>query len=242
MTARIALFRSRGDAAGSAVRLRRLGLSVACLPAIEVTPLGFTPARARYDAVVATSARAFLNDAASDKTIPLYVVGVRTARAAKARGWRLAAPPAPDAAGLNGTIKTRLAPGASVLYLAGRDRKSALESALAGFCVVEVVEAYAAIARDAWRPGEVRALASCVAALHYSRRSAALAAILAQKAGLAAHFLTMRHICLSRDVAEPLEALGAARVFVADALDERALFATLSRALRGFSSRKASRI
>jgi uroporphyrinogen-III synthase len=85
-------------------------------------------------------------------------------------------------------------------------------------------------------------LASCVAALHYSRRSAGLAARLAQKAGIGGHFLAMRHICLSADVAEPLETLGAARVSVAEALEEPALFATLSRALRGFPSCKASRI
>jgi uroporphyrinogen-III synthase len=242
MKAKVALFRAREEAAGSAARLRRLGLSVATLPAIETAPLQFAPARARYDAVIGTSAKSFLNDAFGDKTIPLYVVGARTAHAAEALGWRLAAPFAPDAARLIGTLKACLEPGASVLYFAGRERKNALESALSEFCAVEVVETYVAEAREAWRPSEARALASCAAALHYSRRSAEVAALLARKAGLAAHFLSMRHICLSGDVAEPLEALGAVRVFVADAPDEPALFATLNRALRGFPYRKASRI
>ena len=107
---------------------------------------------------------------------PLYVVGARTARAAEARGWRLAAPPAPDAARLAETLRRELPPGASVLYLAGRDRKPALEAALGGFCALEVAEAYVAEARASWRPPEIRALASCAAALHYSRRSAVLAA------------------------------------------------------------------
>jgi uroporphyrinogen-III synthase len=242
MTVRVALFRAREDAAGSAARLRRLGLSVACLSAIETSPLPFKPARARYDAVVASSAKAFLSDAPSDRTSPLYVVGARTARAAEARGWRLASPPAPNAALLIETLKSRLGPRANVLFLAGRDRKSVLETELSGSCVLEVVEAYVADAREAWRPAEARALASCEAALHYSRRSAAQAARLAQASGLAQHFLAMRHICLSRDVAEPLETIGAAHILVAETPDEPALLATLSDALHGFPSRRASRI
>ncbi len=242
MSARVALFRAHDDAAGSASRLRRLGHSVACIPAIETAPHAFTPGKARYAAVVASSAKAFLSNAPSDKTSPLYVVGARTARAAEARGWRLAAPPASNAAQLIATLESRLASGANVLYLAGRDRKGALEARLAGTCVLEVVQAYAAEAREAWRPAEVKALASCVAALHYSRRSAALAAGLAQASGIAEHFLAMRHVCLSRDVAEPLQAIGAAHVLVAEAPEESALFAALGRALRGFQSRGASRI
>ena len=46
----------------------------------------------------------------------------------------------------------------------------------------------------------------------------------------------MAHICLSEDVAEPLKAIGAAQLFVADAPDEAALLATLSHAARVFPS------
>jgi uroporphyrinogen-III synthase len=242
MTASVALFRARDDAAGSAARLRRLGHSVVCIPAIETAPLGFTPSKTRYAAVVASSAKAFLSGAPSDKTSPLYVVGARTARAAKARGWGLAAPAAPNAARLVEMLERRLAKGANVLYLAGRDRKGALEAGLAGTCVLEVVETYAAESREVWRPAEVRALMTCAAALHYSRRSAALTAQLAHASGVAGHFLAMRHVCLSRDVAEPLRAIGAAQILVAEAPEEKALFAALQRALRGFPSRWASRI
>ena len=63
MTARVALFRARGDAAASASRLRRLGFSVACLPAIEIRTKPVRPQRSQYDAVVATSDKAFLTDA-----------------------------------------------------------------------------------------------------------------------------------------------------------------------------------
>jgi len=226
---RVALFRARADAARSARRLSALGFSVACLPVIEARAIPFQALRPRYDAVVATSAKAFLADAPIDRAAHAFVVGLETARAAEARGLKLAAPPAPDAERLIETIKSRLPPGSHVLYLAGRDRKRALEDALAGSYALEVVETYAAEARERWRPGEVRAVASCVAALHYSRRSAALAARLADEAGVAARFRALRHVCLSRDAAEPMISLGA-DVIVAEAPDEPSLLAALRKA------------
>src|SRR5579871_1702338 len=206
MTVRVALFRAREDAVASAARLRRLGFSVACLPAIEIKAQAARSMRSRYDAVVATSGKAFLADWPSDRSPPLYVVGVRTGRAAKARGWRLASLPAPDAARLTETLRGALRPGASVLYLAGRDRKGTIEAGFESAFALEIVETYAAEAREAWSPRETRALASCDAALHYSRRSAGIAAALAKASGAEPRFLELEHVCLSRDVAEPVEA------------------------------------
>ena len=242
MTDRVALFRARQDARVSAARLRRLGFAVACLPAIVIRPQAVRPRQSRYDAVVATSDKAFLGDGPCDKSSPLYVVGARTGRAAQARGWRLAAPPAPHAAELIERLTSALWSNASVLYLAGRDRKGAIEAALSGIFSLETVEAYVAEARSSWRPREARALASCVAALHYSRRSAALAAQLAKVSGEAERFRELRHFCLSGDVAEPLKALGAARVAVGETPDEAGLFHLLSGDLRGFPSFGTSRI
>ena len=242
MTARVALFRAREDALASGARLRRLGFSVACLPAIEIKAEAARPMRSRYDAVVATSGKAFMGDWPSDRSLPLYVVGARTGRAAKSRGWRLASPPAPDAASLTETLRGALRPGASVLYLAGRDRKGTIEAGIESAFAVEIVKTYAAEAREAWSRAETRALASCDAALHYSRRSAGLAAALAKSAGAGPHFLGLQHVCLSRDVAEPLEAAGATRVAIAETPDEAGLFRALCRSLDGFPSFGASRI
>jgi uroporphyrinogen-III synthase len=239
---RVALFRAREDAAGSAARLRRLGFSVACLPVMEVAPLAFAPHRRRYDAVIATSGKAFLEDAPVDRASPLYVVGARTGRAAESRGWRLAAPPAPDSARLIETLKRTIPPAAAVLYLAGRDRKPALEAALGSPPELEIVEVYAAEARNCWRPAEIRALAACAFALHFSRRSASLAAELAERAGAGGHFRRIRHVCLSEDVAKPLRAVGAAEIRIADRPEEAALFATLIGASAVFPSSGASRI
>src|SRR5262249_35591153 len=149
-----------------------------------------------------SSDKAFLSAPPLDKRSALYVVGARTGRAAEARGWRLASPPAREAGELITTLIGALRPEASVLYLAGRDRKEAVEVALAERFKLEVAETYAAEAREAWRPSEARALARCVAALHYSHRSAGLAAALANTAGATACFLNLKHVCLSRDVAE----------------------------------------
>ncbi len=237
---RVALFRAPEDAEGSAARLGRLGFVVARLPVMMVAPLDVSPKRRRYDAVIATSDKAFLADAPVDRASPLFVVGVRTARAAEQRGWRLAAPPEPDSAALIERLEQTLPRGAAVLYLAGRDRKPAIEAALAGPHALEVVDAYAAEARKRWSPAEIRALAECAVALHYSRRSAAIAAALAETAGEAARFRQMTHICLSEDVAKPLEAFGASHIRTAARPDEDRLFTTLIHAGAVFPPRGAS--
>ncbi|HEY6734519.1 MAG TPA: uroporphyrinogen-III synthase [Roseiarcus sp.] len=239
---RIALFREREDANASAARLRRFGFAAVCLPVIEIRIEAVRPRRSHYDAVVATSDKAFHADGASDTSSPLYVVGARTGRAADARGWRLASPPARKADELVRTLAGVLKAGASLLYLAGRDRKEVIEAALSGAFDVEIVEAYAAEARAAWRQSEARSLASCVAALHYSRRSAGLAAALAKTAGVEGCFLKLNHVCISRDVAEPLQALGASSVAIAETPDEVGLFRRLRQELGGFPSLGSSRI
>jgi uroporphyrinogen-III synthase len=239
---RIALFRERGDANASAARLRRFGFSVVRLPVIEIRTTPVRPRQSHYDAVVATSDKAFHADGASDTSSPLYVVGARTGRAAEARGWRLSSPPAREADELVRTLAGVLKAGASVLYLAGRDRKEVIEAALAERFELEVAETYAAEARAAWRPTEARSLASCLAALHYSRRSAGLAATLAKTAGVEACFLELKHVCMSRDVAAPLQAIGANRVAIAETPDEAGLFRRLGEGLSGFPSLGPSRI
>ena len=222
--------------------MRRFGFSVVCLPVVEIRTRPVQPRRSHYDAVVATSDKAFHADGPPDTSSPLYVVGARTGRAAEARGWRLASPSARDADELVRTLAGALKPEASVLYLAGRDRKEVIEAALAEKVELEVVETYAAEVRVAWRPAEARSLASCVAALHYSRRSAGLAAALAKTAGVEGCFLNLNHVCISRDVAEPLQALGASSVAIAETPDEVGLFRRLRQQLGGFPSLGSSRI
>ena len=116
------------------------------------------------------------------------------------------------------------------------DRKPTLEAALAAAgLAVQTIELYAAEARQAWSASETRAVAACDGALHYSRRTAALALALAAQAGLGERFRALCHVCLSADVAEPLAADGAKRIVVASAPDETHLLAALERAYESSS-------
>jgi uroporphyrinogen-III synthase len=241
-TPRIALFRARDDAAQTAARLNRLGFTVASLPAFDVVPLPVAPKRPRYGAMLATSAHAFLADFPIDRSTPLFVAGARTGDAAERRGFRLAAPPARDSKALAEGIVSVLPAGADLLYVAGRNRKPALETALGGAYALEVVEAYVAEARTSWGVEEVCALQGSAAALHFSRRSAALAAALSEAGGVGEAFRAMIHICLSDDVAAPLKAAGVGIVQVAEKPDEAALVAALIAVQPVFSSRSRSRI
>jgi len=238
---RVALFRAREDAERTAERLRRLGFSAAILPVVEFVALPADMPEGEFDAVVATSARAFMPEARAFPDAPLYVAGAQTARAATSRGLTPAAPPAPDAGRLIATLGARLPPRARLLYLAGRDRKPTLETALKPRFPLTIMEIYEARARAAWSPSEARALASCFAALHYSRRSAALAARLANRTGAKEDFLRLNHICLSADVAAALAAVGAA-VKVAKSPNEPSLLEALSGARPMFPSHGPSHI
>ena len=235
MIRRIALMRAEDDAQATAAELVARGFEAVIAPAIEIRALPAAPPEGPFDGLVASSPHAIraLREAyrARLATIPFHVVGARAARAAGKAGLALAGEPAVDAAALAERLKRTLPAGAGLLYLAGRDRKPALEAALAaaGF-FIEVVELYAAEARAAWSAREAGAVAASDGALHYSRRSAALAVGLAERAGLARRFRALLHVCLSADVAEPLVAAGAERIVVAAAPDEAHLLAALERA------------
>jgi len=235
MIRRIALMRAEDDAEATAAELAAHGFEAAIAPAIAIRALPAALPEGRFDALVATSPRAIRALGALDRarlaTVPLHVVGARAAHVGREFGLALAGEPAPDAAALAERLARTLAPGASLLYLAGRDRKPMLEAALAATgLVVQTVELYAAEAREAWSAHETEAVAACDGALHYSRRTAALAVGLAARAGLAERFRALLHVCLSADVAEPLATAGAARIVVAAAPDEANVLAALERA------------
>ncbi len=237
--------RARDDAARSAARLSARGFNATFAPVIEIRVTGALPPSGPFDAVVATSAKAIALIApaaqAAIASLPLYVVGEQTAKAAWKAGMAVAADPAPDVAALIATLLRRLPPHSRLLYLAGRERKSALETALSeGGHLTTPVEVYAAEARAAWSADEARAVAGSAAALHYSRRAAALAVELAQGAGLAEPFRALLHVCLSPDAASPLRAWGAPRVVCAAEPIEAQLIDALERALAASNGNRAA--
>jgi uroporphyrinogen-III synthase len=245
MTKTVALFRAREDASASARKIRGMGFGVALLPATSVVRLAVEPPAGRFDAAIATSAKALVALPSGFERffgMPLFVVGMRTARAARKRGWPAAPPIAPDAASLIATLRSRLPSGAKLIYLAGRDRGIENDAALRAAFDLELIELYAAQARKSWPRLRAQALAACFAALHYSPRSAAIAAELAEAAGRGRDFYGLVHVCLSADVAAPLRAAGVERIEIADRPDEAALLAALERAARRFRFPAASPI
>ena len=204
-----ALFRAEEDAADSAARLAALGISAVIAPAFEAAALPALPPPGPFDAVIATSAKAFelagpLTLAAA-QDLEAYVVGEKTLAAAERAGLRVHAPALPDAAALAQKLVDAFAAPARLFYLAGRDRKSDLERALAAAGLsLATLEVYEMRARQQWREDEIETVARAEAALHYSRRSAEVSLALALKAGLGALWRNIAHIAISRDAAAPL--------------------------------------
>lgn len=236
LSLRVALMRPRAEAERSAALLRARGFEAVIAPVIEIDATGAEPPDEAFDAALATSANAFcfLSPAARARLqgIALYVVGERTAAAAREIGLGPAAGICADAAALAASLAGRLLRPARLLYLAGRDRKHDLERALraAGHEVL-AVEVYVAAAR-AWSAAEAAAVANCGAALHYSRRSAELTVALCQRAGLSEYLLATLHGCISADAAAPLRSIGAGRIVVASGAQESMLIDALSSAAK----------
>ncbi len=235
-TPAVALFRAREDAEPSAARLAARGFSAVIAPVIELHGTDPAPPVGPFDFAIATSGKAFVFGSeavlAATRGLPLYVIGEKTAAAARARG---ASPVGDAAADLAELIPRLQGISGRALYLAGLDRKPDLEAALGDRVTALVV--YEARARDGWSAEEARAVAGASAALHYSERGATLAARFAESAGIAAAFRYGPHVCLSRQVAGPLAAFGAARVLWPQTANEEAAFDTLESALADYGAK-----
>ncbi|HMN71152.1 MAG TPA: uroporphyrinogen-III synthase [Rhodoblastus sp.] len=208
---KVLIVRAAQDARRTAARLAAAGRQAIVAPVLDIANLDFAPPVGVFDAILATSAHAFekVDSLAPFRAVPLFVVGARTAEAARAAGF-----PAPQMvvanAGELGAVAARDLPrGACVLYIAGRDRKPDLEAALSPFFALTIVETYAAEPVAALPVAAAEALGSGdVAVLHYSQRSAAIFLDLAGRAGFAAELGAARHIAISADAAKPLLAAG----------------------------------
>lgn len=219
---KVAVFRAIDDAAGTQAALAARGIDAVLAPVTEIVALAASSPMGPFDFVVATSARAFATPLAWAK-LPLFVVGEKTAEAARRAGFS-PTPPADDIVSLIPRL-----PAGRALYLAGRDRKPELEAALAGRIAVQV--RYEARARGGWTEAEAQAVAGAFAALHYSPRAAALAEAFATAGGVGPAFLRLAHVCLSREVAAPLARAGAGRVIWPQRPAEEPLLDALESAL-----------
>lgn len=238
---RVLLTRARDDAERTAEKLRRMGVAPVISPVIEIAATGAKIPDAAFDAALATSARAIAyagNDLSKLASLPFYVVGARTKRAAEAHGLQVAAS-APDVAALVSRLRKAFAPlpvgegaAARFLYLAGRDRRDELEAFLReGGHDVSTIEVYEARAARALTDAAIATLKSDEDAvvLHYSARSAKIFLELANAAPLSLRHAGALHLALSEDVARSLRDAGCANVRVAAEPNEDSLLQLLRR-------------
>jgi uroporphyrinogen-III synthase len=227
---RVLVTRPLADAERTAERLRAAGHDPLVAPLLSVVGTNSFPPPDSGDAIILTSAHAVAALAGlPPRARPVFAVGDRTAAAVREAGFDDVRVAGGDAASLAALVARSLPKNSTLLHIAGRHRKPEPEASLreAGY-TIQVWEAYEA------QP--VRSLPADVssgltagridAALHYSRRSAALLVDLAGKAGLHPKLQSVKHVCLSADVAAPLASLEAT-ILVAAEPTETALLAAL---------------
>lgn len=234
---RLLVTRPDPDGARTAAALRERGHAVLTAPLLRIEPLDDLPiGDGPFAAVAVTSTNAVSaivshRDSFVLAATPVFTVGGKTAKAARAAGLADVRSADGDVEALAGLIAATL-PGATdpVLYLAGEDRAGDLEGLLAAHgLAVRTVVVYRAVA-ETRLPDEVRrALAEGAvdAVLHYSRRTAEAFLAAGAVDGLDAAVRKVRHLCLSPQVAAPLLAAGATDVVAASRPDQPSLFGLL---------------
>ena len=229
MARRVLVTRPEPGASATAQRLAERGYEPVILPLTTIVPIAPCDLPERVDIIVATSANAFRH-APSDLLQllmgkPLYVVGEKTAEAAK----RPVEIVAPDANALAKRMIANIAPSSHVLYLAGRVRGTMLKDMLelAGHQVTEI-EIYDAVPTG-FAPGEIGTklgTAPFWSALVYSQRGGEiLSHVVAQAPAL---FASTVFVCLSREAGVWLESRGREPAFAATP-DEAGMMAALER-------------
>lgn len=223
--------RAPEDAARTKAKLEAAGYRVLVSPVIEIVGTGAVWPHGVVDLLFASSSHAFhgIDEITAPtletrRLIPLFCVGDRTAESARERGFAGSMVVAPNVAVLAVAIGKIPTATRRALYLAGRDRKSDLETALDVIGVhPEVIETYEARPSSTLDPNAVDALrkGSMSGVLHFSHRSAALFAQAAAASDIDIRQLT--HFCLSEDTATPLRAAGCESIRIAEQPNESAL-------------------
>ena len=231
---RLIVTRPEPDGARTATKLRALGHDVALVPLLRIEPvrdvdLGGGP----FAAVLITSANALSGVASHERiaelrSLPVFVVGRRTAETARAAGFPNVTSADGNQRDLVRLVRERVAADGPkpLLYLAGEDRSGDLGADLAALGLpVRTVVVYRAAAASEF-PDAIRnalALGRFDGVLHFSRRTAESFLRCASAGEALRPALSVTHYCLSSQVAEPLVAAGAAAVRIAPRPEEAAL-------------------
>jgi uroporphyrinogen-III synthase len=225
---RLLVTRPQGDGERTAARLRARGHHVTLAPLLRIEAVDFEFPRAPLSAVVITSANAARAVARHSRrealtALTAFTVGRHTAEAARAAGFRAVECADGDKDDLAALLRTRFnESSAPLLYLAGEDRAGDLA---AGGVPLLTAVAYRAVKVERFAPDVAAALAQGAldGVLHFSRRSAQAYLDCAARVGSLERALAPVHFCLSRRVAQPLAAAGAAAIRLAPRPDEAAM-------------------
>lgn len=240
---KVLVLRPERAAVRTAEALAAMGRTPVLAPVLTIEDLASPIPDEPFDAVLATSANGLRKlrgrpEIAALARLPLVAVGDRTAAAGREAGFSAVHVAEGDGRALVAEAEAWFPAGCHLLHAAGADRAfdiaGALERRGRRVTVVELYRAAAASALpasaiDALRAGEIDAV------LHHSRRIAETFLALSAAAGLRDAVRGLAHAALAPRVAEPLHAAGCARVAVAEAPDEAALFAALDRLIGGAS-------
>jgi uroporphyrinogen-III synthase len=187
-----------------------------------------------YAAVLMTSgnaARAIAGHPRVRSLIELdcFAVGPQTAAAAAQAGFVRVVSASGDGGDLAKLIGARIGDGSRpLLYLAGDDRARDMAAELSPYGLrLETVVVYRAKAARSLPPDIAAELLAgrLDGVLHYSRRSTAIFVDCVRAAGAEAAAARLTHFCLSARASEPLAAINAKSILVAQKPDESAMLA-----------------
>ena len=231
----ILILRAEEDALRTAEKLRQIGYSSILSPVIKIYPTHAKAPIADYDALIASSAKAFetANEIESFAHLPVHAVGAKTALSARNKGFEPEIV-AGNAEAILPLLLQKYHKPTHFLYLAGRDRQSFLEDGLqqAGH-IITLHEVYKAEAAQRMTQEAENLLREnqLSAALHYSKRSVEIFIELITTAQLTTNLRKIEHFALSKDVAQPLERMQLSP-YVADKPNETQLLKLISEKLQ----------
>ena len=225
---RLLVTRPQHDGERTAARLRARGHEVTLAPLLRIDAVDVELPREPLSAVVITSAntaRAIASHSRREALTALtaFAVGRHTAAAARAAGFREVECADGDKDDLAALLRARRDErSAPLLYLAGEDRAGDLA---ASGVPLRTAVAYRAVKVERFAPDVAAVLAQGAldGVLHFSRRSAQAYLDCAARVGSLERALAPVHFCLSRQVAQPLSAAGAAAIRLAPHPDEVAM-------------------
>ncbi|GAA4527865.1 uroporphyrinogen-III synthase [Chelativorans composti] len=241
---RVLITRPEPGASKTARKVRGMGFTPLVLPLTRIESLPAIPSVESSDfAAIALTSPNSARHAPPELVrslagLPAYAVGSATAAVACEAGFNVVDESAGDAEGLHRVIAERVTPGAGILVLCGRVRRSVLEQGLrdSGYAprLVEVYDTVPASPSD----DEIAAVLGSGpvdAVLLYSAYAAEEFLRLIEGAGTSHMFETARFIVMSARIGEQLPAALRARAAVAPEPNEDAMLSTLAGNLPHFN-------